>query len=59
MTALYFLIAIALTWKFLPALFEFIIGLFIVHLVWLIIKLLFKIALISGLILFILYMIIK
>jgi hypothetical protein len=59
MTALYFLIAIALTWKFLPAVFEFIIGLFIVHLVWLIIKLLFKIALISGLILFILYMIIK
>jgi hypothetical protein len=59
MSILLFLIAIGLTWKFLPALFEFIIGLFIVHLVWLIIKLLFKIALISGLILFILYMIVK
>jgi len=59
MTILYFLIAIVLTWKFLPAVFEFIIGLFIVHLIWQIIKLIFKFTLITGLILFILYMIVK
>jgi hypothetical protein len=59
MTYLFLLIAVALTWKFLPAIFEFIIGLFIVHLVWQIIKLLFKIGLIAGLILFVLYMIVK
>jgi hypothetical protein len=59
MSYLFILIAIALTWKFLPAIFEFIIGLFIVHLVWQIIKLIFKFTLITGLILFILYMIVK
>jgi hypothetical protein len=59
MTYLFLLIAIGLIWKFLPALFEFVIGLFIVHLVWQIIKLLFKIGLIAGLILFVLYMIVK
>jgi hypothetical protein len=59
MSILLFLIAIGLTWKFLPALFEFVIGLFIVHLIWQIIKLIFKFTLITGLILFILYMIVK
>lgn len=59
MSILLFLIAIGLTWKFLPSIFEFILGMFVIQLIWQIIKLIFKFTLISGLILFILYMIVK
>jgi len=59
MSILVLLIAIGLTWKFLPRVFEFIIGMFIVHLIWQVIKLIFKFALVSTLILLALYWLIK
>lgn len=42
MTILFLLIAIAVAWKLLPAIFEFIIGMFIVQLIWQVIKFIFK-----------------
>ena len=59
MSILLFLIAIGLTWKFLPALFEFILGMFVIQLIWQIIKLIFKFGFILILILGILYFIVK
>jgi len=59
MSILLFLIAIGLTWKFLPALFEFILGMFVIQLIWQIIKLVFKFGFILILILGILYFIVK
>jgi len=59
MTILFLLIAIGLIWKFLPSVFEFILGMFVIQLIWQIIKLVFKIGLIGGLILLVLYMIVK
>jgi hypothetical protein len=59
MSILLFLIAIGLTWKFLPALFEFILGMFVIQLIWQVIKLIFKFGFILILILGILYFIVK
>jgi hypothetical protein len=59
MSILLFLIAIGLTWKFIPALFEFILGMFVIQLIWQIIKLVFKFGFILILILGILYFIVK
>jgi hypothetical protein len=59
MSILLFLIAIGLTWKFLPALFEFILGMFVIQLIWQVIKLVFKFGFILILILGILYFIVK
>ncbi len=59
MTILFFLIAIGLAWKFIPALFEFILGMFVIQFIWQIIKLIFKFGFILILILGILYFIVK
>mgnify|MGYP000492068380 CR=1 FL=1 len=59
MSILLFLIAIGLTWKFLPALFEFILGMFVIQLIWQVIKLIFKFGFILILILGILYFIVR
>jgi hypothetical protein len=59
MTILFFLIAIGLVWKFIPALFEFILGMFVIQLIWQVIKLIFKFGFILILILGILYFIVK
>jgi hypothetical protein len=42
MTILFLLIAIAVIWKVLPAVFEFIIGMFIFQLIWQVIKFIAK-----------------
>ena len=59
MSILLFLIAIGLAWKFVPALFEFILGMFVIQLIWQIIKLVFKFGFILILILGVLYFIVK
>jgi len=59
MSILLFLIAIGLTWKFLPALFEFILGMFVIQLIWQVIELIFKFGFILILILGILYFIVR
>jgi hypothetical protein len=59
MSILLFLIAIGLTWKFVPALFEFILGMFVIQLIWQVIKLIFKFGFILILILGILYFIVR
>lgn len=59
MSILLFLIVIALTWKFVPSIFEFILGMFVIQLIWQIIKLIFKFGFILILILGLLYLIVK
>jgi len=59
MSILLFLIAIGLAWKFLPSLFEFILGMFVIQLIWQVIKLIFKFGFILILILGVLYFIVR
>jgi len=58
MSILFLLILIAIIWKVLPAVFEFIIGMFIFQLIWKLIKFMFKAGVVFLLIAIVLYFLI-
>jgi len=59
MSILVLLIAIGLIWKFMPSIFEFFLGMFVIQLIWQVLKLVIKIALVAGVILLLLHFLIK
>ena len=58
MSILFLLILIAIIWKVLPSVFEFIIGMFIFQLIWKLIKFMFKAGVVFLLIAIVLYFLI-
>jgi len=51
--------AVIIVWKFVTSIFEFILGMFVIQLIWQVIKLIFKFGFILILILGLLYLIVK